>query len=75
MESNGGADAGSMFLVNYTSTDLGNGWEEYSIPLADFVADGLDLSAVHIPFALWNPIDSQGAFPEVNILFDAIRLQ
>ncbi|MBT8449857.1 MAG: family 16 glycosylhydrolase, partial [Gammaproteobacteria bacterium] len=75
MESNGGADAGSMFLVNYTATDLGNGWEEYRIPLADFVADGLDLSGVHIPFGLWNPVDAQDNFPAVDILFDAIRLE
>jgi hypothetical protein len=64
-----------MFLVNYTATDLGNGWEEYRIPVADIVAEGLSLEQVSIPFALWNPVDSEGNFPAVDILFDAIRME
>lgn len=67
--------AASMFLINYTSTDLGNGWEEYRIPIADIVSGGLSLDQVTIPFALWNPVDADGNFPEVNILFDAIRIE
>ncbi len=67
--------ASSMFLVNYTATDLGNGWEEYRIPVADIVAEGLSLEQVSIPFALWNPVDSEGNFPAVDILFDAIRME
>jgi beta-glucanase (GH16 family) len=74
LESNGGG-AGSMFLVDYSSTDLGNGWEEYRIPLADFVAAGLVLEELTIPFALWNPVDTNGDFPAADILFDAIRFE
>jgi beta-glucanase (GH16 family) len=66
---------GSLFLENYTSTDLGNGWEEFRIPIADFVADGLQLDQIAVPFALWNPMDADGNFPQVDILFDAIRLE
>ena len=67
--------AASLFLVNYTSTDLGNGWEEYRIPIADIVSGGLSIDQVTIPFALWNPVDSDENFPEVNILFDAVRIE
>ncbi len=67
--------AASMFLVNYSSTDLGNGWEEYRIPVSDIVSEGLSLDQVTIPFALWNPVDSNGEYPQVDILFDAIRLE
>jgi hypothetical protein len=67
--------SGSLFLENYTSTDLGNGWEEFRIPIADFVADGLELDQIAVPFALWNPTDADGNFPPVDILFDAIRLE
>ena len=66
---------GSLFLENYTSTDLGNGWEEFRIPIADFVANGLELDQIAVPFALWNPTDADGNFPPVDILFDAIRLE
>ena len=66
---------GSMFLENYTPTDLGDGWRQYRIPLADFVADGLQLDQIKIPFALWNPMAADGSFPEVDILFDAIRFE
>lgn len=64
-----------MFLVNYASTDLGNGWEEYRIPVTDIVNEGLSIDEVFIPFALWNPVDVNGNFPEVIILFDAIRFE
>jgi uncharacterized surface protein with fasciclin (FAS1) repeats/beta-glucanase (GH16 family) len=72
-----GADgsAASMFVVNYTATDLGNGWEEYRIPMADIANEGLSIDQVTIPFALWNPVDADGNFPEVNILFDTIRFE
>ena len=71
----GTGSAGSLFLQDYTSSDLGNGWEEYSIPLADFVGVGLDLSEMTIPFALWNPQDDGGNFLDVTVLFDNIRLE
>lgn len=66
---------GSLFLENYESTDLGDGWEEFRIPLADFVADGLLLDKVVIPFALWNPMTDDGQFPQASILFDAVRIE
>ncbi|MCH1445172.1 MAG: fasciclin domain-containing protein [Luminiphilus sp.] len=66
---------GSMFLENYTPTDLGDSWRQYRIPLADFVADGLQLDQIKIPFALWNPVAADGSFPEVDILFDAIHFE
>ncbi len=71
----GASTAASMFLQNYSSTDLGNGWEEYSIPLSDFTDAGLDLSTLTIPFALWNPQDDGGNFLDVTVLFDNIRFE
>ena len=71
----GTASAGSVQLVDYTPVDLGDGWEEYSIPMADFDAEGLDLSSVTIPLALWNPVDDGGSFPQADILIDAIRVE
>jgi hypothetical protein len=73
-EANQSSDA-SLFLENYTSTELGNGWEEFRIPIADFVADGLQLDQIAIPFALWIPMAVDGTFPQVDIFFDAIRLE
>lgn len=75
IEGESSTNDGSIFLESYTSTDLGNGWEEFKIPLADFVADGLALTMIEIPFALWNPKATDGTFPQVNILFDAVRIE
>jgi hypothetical protein len=47
---------------------MGQGFMEYRIPLADF--DGLDLSQISIPFALWNPKDASNAFAISTVLVD-----
>lgn len=61
----------AIFLINYTSTELSNGFVEYAIPLSDF--EGLDLSQVNIPFALWNPVDGDGNFPAATVLIDNLH--
>jgi len=43
---------------------------EYMIPLADFA--GLDLTAVTIPFAIWNPKNSYNAFVKARVLIDNV---
>lgn len=60
----------SVFLKDYISTPVSNGFEEYSIPLSDFV--DLDLTQIHIPFATWNAQDEAGGFVEALILVDNI---
>jgi beta-glucanase (GH16 family) len=58
----------SVFLVDYISTELSDGFVEYAIPLSDF--HGLDLIQLKIPFALWNPVDAIGNFVPVTVLID-----
>lgn len=65
--------AHSLFLVNYTAEEVDGGYVEYTIPLVDF-AD-LDLSEVHIPFALWNPQDNAGVFVAGDFLIDNIHFE
>ncbi len=57
-----------VFLENYTGTDVGQGFVEYSIPLADFT--GLDLTKLSIPFSLWNPKDPYQNFVAGTVLID-----
>ncbi len=73
LESSGQASAAAVFLVNYTPTDLGDGWVEYRIPMTDF--QGLDLSDLRIPFALWNPTNQDDTFLTGDILVDNLRLE
>jgi beta-glucanase (GH16 family) len=61
----------TVYLTDYTSTDVGQGFTEYRIPLADF--DGLDLSQISIPFALWNPKDASSAFAVSTVLVDNLH--
>ena len=63
---------GKLYIVNYTGTDVGNGFAEYSIPLQDFVVQGLDLSQIFIPFAIWNPTNSDGDWQGGEVLVDNI---
>ncbi|NNF21162.1 MAG: family 16 glycosylhydrolase [Saprospiraceae bacterium] len=63
----------SLFIKDYSGVDLGNGFFEYRIPLADF--SGLDLSDFRIPFALWNPVDAMGEYVEGVIIIDNIYLE
>jgi len=58
----------AVFLENYTGIDVGQGFVEYTIPLADFT--GLDLTKIKIPFSLWNPKDSYQNFVAGTVLID-----
>ena len=60
-----------IFLRDYTAVDAGNGFMEYTIPLTDFT--GLDLTAVTIPFALWNPLDDSEEFVDGIVLIDNVH--
>ena len=64
---------GKVYIINYTGKDVGNGFTEYSIPLQDFVNQGLDLSQMFITFAIWNPINSEGAWQGGEVLLDNIH--
>jgi beta-glucanase (GH16 family) len=72
LESTGQATFHSVFLVDYTPADLGDGWVEYSIPLSDL--SDLDLTDLSIPFAFWNPYDDQGEFLDGTVIIDNLRL-
>lgn len=61
----------AVFLVNYTATPLSDGFVEYTIPLSDF--SGLDLTGIHIPFSLWNPLDDGEAFVAGEVLLDNLH--
>ena len=63
-------NSASVFLTNYTPIAVDNGYVEYTIPLADF--EGLDFTEIRIPFALWNPVDADGAFIPFDVLVDNI---
>jgi beta-glucanase (GH16 family) len=60
----------AVFLSDYTGTDVGEGFMEYSIPLSDF--SGLDLSQITIPFSMWNPQDADENFVTGAVLIDNI---
>ena len=44
-------------------------------PLADFATAGLTFNDLKIPFALWNPKDSDGNFVTGNVLIDNIYFE
>ena len=60
----------SIFLIDYTGVDVGNGFVEYTIPLSDF-AD-VDFTEITIPFSLWNPQDAELNYVSGAILIDNI---
>lgn len=60
----------AVFLTDYTGTDAGQGFEEYSIPLSDFM--GLDLTKISIPFSMWNPKDADENFVGGNVFIDSV---
>lgn len=62
---------GAIFLKDYESTELDNGFVAYAIPLSDF--EGLDLVQLNIPFSMWNPVDSSGEFIPATVLIDNIH--
>jgi len=60
-----------VFLADYTGTELADGFIEYSIPLADF--EGIDLTDMRIPFAMWNAQDANNEFIPATVLIDDVR--
>jgi len=62
------ASNAAIFLSDYTGTDVGEGFTEYSIPLSDF--SGLELSEISIPFSMWNPQDTDENFVVGTVLID-----
>ena len=65
-----GATNATIYIADYTGIELANGFFEYTIPLTDF--PGLDLSGLTIPFSIWNPQNTSGAFVEATVLIDNI---
>lgn len=72
LESTGQTTSHSVYLINYTPADLGDGWVEYSIPFSDLT--DLDLTDLNIPFAFWNPIDDQEEYLGGKVIIDNLRL-
>ena len=68
----GAAGAGSLNLLDYTPEPVDSVYQKYTIPLADFAAAGLTFNDLKIPFALWNPKDSNGNNVGGNVLIDNI---
>ena len=64
------SNSAAVFLVNYTPTQLQNGFVEYIIPISDFM--DLDLTEIKIPFALWNVVDDSGSFTQVDVIIDNV---
>ncbi len=73
LESKGGF--GSVNLLDYSSEPVDNNYDKFTIPLADFVALGLNLESLTIPFALWNPKDVGGKYTGGNVLVDNIYFE
>jgi len=61
----------AIFLKDYESTPLTDGFVEYAIPLSDF--QGLDLIQLNIPFAIWNPTDGNGTYVAATVLVDNVH--
>lgn len=64
------SNSAAVFIKDYSPTPVANGYVQYTIPISDF--SGLDLSAIKIPFAFWNPTDSSGEYPAVDVFIDNI---
>jgi beta-glucanase (GH16 family) len=63
----------SVFLADYNSEAVDNGFVEYTIPLADF--PDVDFSEFTIPFSFWNLVDESGAFAPFDVHIDNIYLE
>lgn len=64
----GVGNSSAVFLKDYTGVDVGNGFVEYTIPLADF--SGVSFNELKIPFSIWNPTDAGGGFVAGAVLID-----
>jgi hypothetical protein len=53
--------------------NVGNGFLEYTIPMSNF--EGLSLTDLKIPFALWNPKDENGDYIAADVLLDNIYFE
>lgn len=73
LESSNQTSNAAVFLSNYESTPLTDGWAQYTIPMSDF--SGLDLTRLKIPFSLWNPMAGEETYYEGEILVDNIRIE
>jgi hypothetical protein len=73
LESNDGV--GSLNLLDYPAVAEDKGFYRYSVPLDDFVALGLNLANLKIPFALWNPKDASNNYVACNVLIDNIHFE
>ena len=60
----------AIFLIDYEAVEVGLDYQEYTILLADF--EGLDLTEISIPFAVWNPQDADQNFTGGTVLIDNI---
>jgi beta-glucanase (GH16 family) len=73
LESSTTSTSAAVFLKDYAGTQLSDGFVEYSIPLTDFA--GLEFTGITIPFAMWNPQDSDNAFVKARVLIDDVRFE
>jgi len=73
LESIGGV--GSVNLLDYPPVALAKGFFQYTIPLADFTALGLNLDQLTVPFSLWNPKDENGNYVKGDALIDNLYFE
>lgn len=62
------SNSAAVFLTDYAPASATQNFVTYTIPIADFA--GVDLSNIIIPFSFWNPVDSGGNYPAVEVLID-----
>lgn len=67
------SSAHSVFLIDYPGMEVENGFMEYRIPISDFT--DLSLDDFKIPFALWNPVDTNGEYIVGDIYVDNIYFE
>ena len=63
----------SLFLKDYSPVEVDNGFVEYTIPISDFTE--LDLSDLRIPFSLWNPVNENGEYVEMEVILDNVYFE
>lgn len=65
---NGGV---SLFLKDYTATDVSKGFKEYVLPLSDFI--DLETNNITVPFSIWNIETEDGG--KLRLLVDNVRFE